>query len=111
MDTLKIAQLAELATDVTPHVLRHSFASLAADLGYGESTIAGLIGHKLHSITSRYVHAADAVLLAAVDAVANKTAKLMEVDELDLIADQAQPQLQSDRSQIGHVVRDEFISL
>jgi integrase len=108
---LKIAELAELAADVTPHVLRHSFASLAADLGYGESTIAGLIGHKLHSITSRYVHAADAVLLAAVDAVANKTAKLMEVDELDLIADRAQPQLQSDRSQIGPVVRDEFISL
>jgi hypothetical protein len=43
--------------------------------------------------------------------VANKTAKLMGVDELDLIADQAQPQLQSDRSQIGPVVRDEFISL
>jgi hypothetical protein len=70
-----------------------------------------LNGHKLHSITSRYFQTADAVLLAAVDAVANNTAKLMEVGELDLIADQAQPQLQSDRSQIGPVVRDEFISL
>jgi integrase len=103
---LKIAKLGGLSADITPHVLRHSFASLAGDLGYSEATIATLIGHKGHSITSRYVHAADAVLLAAVDAMAIKTAKLMEADELDLIADRAQPQLQSDRSQIGSAVRD-----
>jgi integrase len=57
--------------------LRHSFASLAGDLGYSEPTIAALVGHKGHSVTSRYVHAADAVLLAAADAVANRTAELM----------------------------------
>lgn len=73
----KIAKLRELPADVTPHVLRHSFASLAADLGYSEPTIAALIGHKGHSITSRYVHSADAVLLAAADAVANRVAELM----------------------------------
>ena len=63
--------------DVTPHVLRHSFASLAGDLGYSEPTIAALVGHKGHTVTSRYVHAADAVLLAAADAVAGRTAELM----------------------------------
>jgi integrase len=63
--------------DVTPHVLRHSFSSLAGDLGYSELTIAALVGHKGQSVTSRYVHAADAVLLAAADMVANKTAELM----------------------------------
>jgi integrase len=73
----KIAKLRELPADVTPHVLRHSFASLAADLGYSEPTIAALIGHKGHSITSRYIHSADAVLLAAADAVANRVAELM----------------------------------
>jgi integrase len=73
----RIAKLGELPSDVTPHTLRHSFASLAVDLGYSELTIAALIGHKGHSITSRYVHAADAVLLAAADAVANHTAELM----------------------------------
>ena len=67
----------KLPSDVTPHVLRHSFASLAADLGYSEPTIAALIGHKGRTITSRYVHSADAVLLAAADAVAGSTAKLM----------------------------------
>ena len=73
----RIAKLGELPADVTPHTLRHSFASLAGDLGYSELTIAALVGHKGHSITSRYVHAADAVLLAAADAVANRTAELM----------------------------------
>jgi hypothetical protein len=36
----------------TLHVLRHSFARLAGDLGYSEATTATLIGNKGHSITS-----------------------------------------------------------
>lgn len=74
---LRVAKLGALPSDVTPHVLRHSFASLAADLGYSEPTIAALIGHAGRSVTSRYVHAADAVLLVAADAVADNTAELM----------------------------------
>jgi len=73
----RIAKLGGLPADVTPHILRHSYASLASDLGYSEPTIAALVGHKGRSITSRYVHSADAVLLAAADAVADKTAELM----------------------------------
>ena len=73
----KIAKHGELPADVTPHTLRHSFASLAGDLGYSETTIAALVGHKGRTITSRYVHSADAVLLAAADAVANRTTALM----------------------------------
>ena len=73
----RIAKLGELPTDVTPHTLRHSFASLANDLGYSEPTIASLIGHKGRSITSRYIHSADPLLLAAADAVADRTAELM----------------------------------
>ena len=73
----RIAKLGELPPDVTPHVLRHSFASLAADLGYSEPVIAALIGHQGRSTTSRYLHSADAVLLAAADTVANHTAQLM----------------------------------
>ncbi len=73
----KMVKLGAVPADITPHVLRHSYASLAGDLGYSEPTIAALVGHKGHSITSRYMHAADAVLLAAADAVANRTAELM----------------------------------
>ena len=73
----RVAKLGGLPADITPHVLRHSFASFSADLGYSEPTIAALIGHKGHTITSRYVHSADKVLLAAADDVANRTAELM----------------------------------
>jgi integrase len=67
----------KLSPTITPHVLRHSFASLAHDLGYSELLIAALLGHAATTVTSRYTHAADAVLLAAADAVANRTAELM----------------------------------
>jgi integrase len=73
----RIAKLAALPPDVTPHTFRHSFASLAADMGYSEPTIAALIGHAGRSMTSRYVHSADAVLLAAADDVARRTLELM----------------------------------
>ncbi len=73
----RIAKLGSLPADATPHVLRHSFASLAADLGSSEPTIGAPIGHKGASITSRCVHSADAVLLAAADAVARRTADLL----------------------------------
>jgi integrase len=99
---LRIAKLGGLPADITPHV-RHSFASLTADLGYSEPTIASLLGHKTHSITSRYMHSADAVLLAAADAVANATMKLMA-------SDQAQPQLR-DQQPNGSVMRDDLTSL
>ena len=73
----RIVRIGGLPNDVTPHTLRHSFASLAGDLGYSEPTIGTLIGHIGHTITSRYVHAADAVLLAAADAVARRIEELM----------------------------------
>jgi integrase len=74
---LRVAKRAGVSADVTPHVLRHSFASIAADLGFSELTIAALIGHKKASITSRYAHHADAVLLQAADAVSDRVAELM----------------------------------
>jgi integrase len=66
-----------MAKDVTPHSLRHSFASLAADLGLADHTIAGLLGHSRQSITSRYMHLADKALIEAADLVARETLKLM----------------------------------
>lgn len=74
---LRVAKRAAFGADVTPHVLRHSFASVAADLGYSELTIAALLGHRKASVTSRYAHHADAVLLRAADAVAEAVAERM----------------------------------
>lgn len=73
----RITKAGALPLDITPHVLRHSFASVAADLEYSEITIGTLIGHKGHRITSRYTHAADAVLLAAADKIAGSIAERM----------------------------------
>lgn len=70
-------RLGGLLTDVTPHVLRHSFASLAADHGLVDATIAALLGHKGHTITRRYIHSADVALLAAADVVAAGATALM----------------------------------
>jgi integrase len=73
----RIIKRAGLPIDVTPHVLRHSFASVAADLGFSELTIAALLGHKKASVTSKYAHHADAVLLAAADVASDRIAVLM----------------------------------
>jgi integrase len=91
---LRMAMLGGLPADVTPHVLRHSYASLASDLGFSEATIASLIGHKLSSITSRYVHSADAVLVAAANTVAAEIEKLMQDDRADDGVDRSSQQNQ-----------------
>jgi Phage integrase family len=44
---------------VTVHVLRHSFAATAAEMGFSELTIAGLLGHSVPGITARYAHVPD----------------------------------------------------
>jgi len=49
-------------SDVTPRVLRHSFASIANDLGFTEVTIAG---HAKGSVTSKYIHTRDPTLIMA----------------------------------------------
>ncbi len=63
---------------VTPHVLRHSFASLANDLGFTEITIAALIGHAKGSVTSKYVHTLDTALIMAADTVAGYIQGLLD---------------------------------
>ncbi len=51
--------------NVTPHVLRHSFASIANDLGFTEATIGTLVGHSRDSVTGRYIHTVDTLLVMA----------------------------------------------
>jgi integrase len=80
----KIANLGQLGEEVTPNVLRHSFASVAADMGYSDLTIAALIGHKGRSMTSRYIHGADPTLLAAADAVSIMVCGLMQIGSFEL---------------------------
>jgi integrase len=62
---------------ITPHVLRHTFASIAAEIGYSELIVAGLLGHAAGSVTSGYVHL-DRSLVAAADRVADVIAGALD---------------------------------
>jgi integrase len=61
---------------VTPHTLRHTFASVAGDLGFSELTIAGLLGHAPRGVTQDYVHL-DAALVFAAEQVSGEIAQAL----------------------------------
>jgi hypothetical protein len=63
---------------LTPHTLRHGFASLANDLGFTESTIAALVGHSRGTMTSRYIHAIDSALIMAADTLSGYVDGLLD---------------------------------
>jgi len=63
---------------VTLHVLRHSFAATAAEMGFSELTIAGLLGHSVPGVTARYAHVPDSALVAAADRVAARIASALD---------------------------------
>ena len=63
---------------VTVHMLRHSFAATAAEMGFSELTIAGLLGHSVPGITARYAHVPDLALIAAADRVATRIASALD---------------------------------
>jgi hypothetical protein len=66
---------------MTPHVLRHSFASTANDLGFTEATIAAVLGHSRGTVMSRYA------LVAAADAVASQISIFITLNEVDSTAE------------------------
>lgn len=65
----------------TSHTLRHTFASVASELGYSDSTIGGLLGHANRGITTRYIHRPDEALRVAAQAVASAIAERMASPE------------------------------
>lgn len=65
-------------SDVTPHVLRHSFASIANDLGFTEVTIAALVGHAKGTVTSKYIHSLDTALIMAADTISGYIQGLLD---------------------------------
>ncbi len=61
----------------TVHTLRHTLASVAADEGFSEMTVAALLGHARRGVTQRYAKVDRAAVLAA-DAVSAKIAGLLD---------------------------------
>jgi integrase len=65
--------------DARAHDLRRTFGSTAANEGYGDATIAELLGHARRGVTERhYIRRADAALIAAADKVSTRIAAAME---------------------------------
>ena len=67
-------------TGVTPHTLRHTFGSVAGDLGFSELTIRALLGHAAQSVTQGYVHIDEALKLA-VTRTCEEIAALLDAQE------------------------------
>jgi len=63
--------------DVTAHTLRHTFGSIAGEMGYSELTIAAMLGHAAGTVTGRYVHIDEAVK-SAIERVSTAIALLLD---------------------------------
>jgi integrase len=74
--------------DARSHDLRRTFGSIAADEGYGDSTISELLGHARRGVTARhYIRRPDAALIAAADIVCSRISAALDgkLDETNKI--------------------------
>ncbi|TPE64849.1 site-specific integrase [Sandaracinobacter neustonicus] len=73
-----LARVCHLAgiTGITPHTLRHTFGSMAGELGFSELTIRAMLGHASQNVTQGYVHIDEAVKLA-IDRTSDEIAGLL----------------------------------
>ncbi|KAA5604214.1 hypothetical protein F1188_17260 [Roseospira marina] len=76
-DTLRRLRAVAGLIDVTPHMLPHTFASVAGDLGFSDLTIGALLGRAARGITQGYVHI-DAAQRRAANRVAEDIANRLE---------------------------------
>jgi integrase len=66
-------------TEARCHDLRRTFASVAADLGFGDATIAELLGHARRGVTARhYIRRPDAALVAAANKISARIAAALD---------------------------------
>lgn len=62
---------------VTAHTLRHTFGSVAGDLGFSELTIAAMLGHGKRGVTQGYIHV-DEGLRVAIECTSSVIADLLD---------------------------------
>jgi integrase len=75
-----VCELAEIK-GATIHSLRHWYASCGAEMNISELLIAGLLGHRVRSVTGRYATAPDTALVAAADRVSLRLAEALDGTE------------------------------
>jgi integrase len=76
--TKRLVARAGINKHVTPHIFRHTYGSVATELGYSELTVKGLIGHAKVGTTQLYMHMPDPALLSAADRVAGRIAAALD---------------------------------
>ncbi len=76
--TKRLVARAGINKCVTPHIFRHTYGSIATELGYSELTVKGLIGHAKVGATQLYMHICDPALLSAADRVAARIAAALD---------------------------------
>lgn len=76
---------------ITPHTLRHTFGSVAGDLGFSELTIRALLGHAAQSVTQGYVHIDEALKLA-VTRTCEQIASLLDEQDKSALLEQGERQ-------------------
>jgi integrase len=65
--------------DARAQTLRRTFATIAADEGFGDATIGEILGHARRGVTQRsYIRRPDAALVAAADRVADRIAAMLD---------------------------------
>jgi site-specific recombinase XerD len=66
-----------IESPVTPHILRHTTATMLTTGGVSLATVGRVLGHKSLSITMRYAHTEDQALIDAAKrlGVRSKTSK------------------------------------
>jgi site-specific recombinase XerD len=64
-----LARRARIDGKVTPHMLRHTFATRLIERGADVAAVAALLGHESIATTSRYLHPSEARLAEAVEGV------------------------------------------
>jgi integrase len=76
----RIAHKANVS-EISPHGLRHWFASAAAEMNYSDFIIGGMLGHAKRGITGRYANTPDTALVHAADRVSQRLADALDGNE------------------------------
>jgi integrase len=69
--------------EFTPYALRHTFASMEAEAGVNQASLAQMMGHSSTRTTARYISSTESYHRTAIDALAERVANIHPGDDED----------------------------